>query len=357
MIQNSINIEITSEAQFKADFEKSIIANGKEGQESVEYEILRNLIWGLSTIRGSVHILKILNTSSTVSQKMGLADLGSEAGQCRARLKIEVGEMEEMGDLVDLGEGQWKPGPVRLIEIDKATDACFFTGGFPTSLLPSEMQPDISYRGALRIGNKKILGEFFKSKLWNLETWAGIPEDNIEAWLENISNLEHRVESEEKNIDSIKIYRPENSRISSYQTSRWTDLRQSLTGKYLIEKVRPFGIHEFKIAEFISGEIVAYGNNLRFGDARRAMYAFDTKTKNPVMVNLDCGAEEFIVLLNSEIPGPERRLFTALGRLVNQGANYYPRMWKFTNEYKPKILTVIERLGVNILERRSSSAI
>ena len=68
-------------------------------------------------------------------------------------------------------------------------------------------------------------------------------------------------------------------------------------------------------------------------DFRRLMYGLDQLAERPVTVEEISARSETTVVLRSELPQAEQRLFAALGRLVVPEDKYYPRNWTFHQGY------------------------
>jgi hypothetical protein len=81
------------------------------------------------------------------------------------------------------------------------------------------------------------------------------------------------------------------------------------------------------------------------------MYGLDALAGNPVLVEYDMGDTDFVLALASEIPGPEQRLFAALGQVSFPPEKYYPRTWRFPRQYASEINRRLTSLGVRLFKR------
>jgi hypothetical protein len=72
----------------------------------------------------------------------------------------------------------------------------------------------------------------------------------------------------------------------------------------------------------------------------------DAVAGNPVRFKLIQEKSLYTLVVTSEVPTGECRLFQALGQLNVPTNSYYPRMWIFSKDVITEVIKAITKLGI-----------
>ena len=301
--------------------------------------LLRSCAWALTDGVRPVHVLRLLNLASILHFSGEIA---------RAQLKDALEELSECGDLAELSSGQWLPAPTREVRLETADDVRLLVGGFPTSLFSVEHASQIEHTGPYRKLRGGTLSKELGLASQSREAWMGYVPDDLREWTQ--STLRGNYERYRPIGRTIEVYAPESFPASKPQLLRWSDRTDKLAGTYLSREELPFGGRRYLAAEIVKGKISGI-KAVPPTDFRRLMYGLDLLAEKPVTVEEIPGRVETTLVLRSELPQVEQRLFAALGRLLVPEEKYYPRIWKFHQEHAVEIKTRLARLGVSTFVR------
>jgi hypothetical protein len=146
------------------------------------------------------------------------------------------------------------------------------------------------------------------------------------------------------------FYAPELFHAQTPQALRWTELPDKLSGAYLCRHELPFGLRRHYAGQIEKGKLMRI-KLMQVSDLRRLQYGLDLLAGKPVGVEEVSRGGESAVILKSELPKPEQRLFGALGRLTFADENYYPRTWHFPACYAPEVRSRLSALGIRVFSR------
>jgi hypothetical protein len=275
-----------------------------------------------------------------------------EISQRREQLRRILDELSDAGDLVSLPEGRWLPAPTREVILNLDSDERLIVGGVPTNVLPKELRRQIVHHGPYRRVMGPALGDALELPKESMTSWTRGLDRSIVNWSEEILNVELVPYQEPYDGSRLRIYAPELITKGSLQINRWCERPKELSGRYLAVRERVFGVKEFRIVELKRGTVVASNDCLAPGDARRLMYALDSRANKPVEIQFGVKGGRFFIVLRSELPRSEQRLFGALGTLVVPEGAYYPRTWWFAECYRTIITQALLALGVILIESK-----
>jgi hypothetical protein len=308
---------------------------------AADCSLLRSCVWALSNTFEPVHVLRVLNLALAVS------DCKGDVPQRRQELRRILEELCEVRDLVSLPEGRWLPAPTREVPLPDSNER-LLVGGLPTSALPSDLRGYVVHHGPYR----RVMGSTLSNALGlpsePVASWAGGPTQDLENWSEEILSSELSPYQEYQDRSRFRVYAPEVS-TGSLQIRRWVDRLGDLSGRYLARRERVFGAFEYRVIELTKGTVVAT-NDLPFSDARRLMYALDWRAKKPIEIKFKTKENYLSIIVRSELPGPEQRLFAAIGNLQVPDEAYYPRTWTFPEGYSKIVFDTLEALKITLVE-------
>lgn len=312
-------------------------ALGKTDQLAIDCALLRSCLWTLSGGERPVHSLRLLNLA-VECEPVCLSVEKEDDSQVRLRLRNSLNELEAGGDVVGLANGRWLPAPTREVKLGTPDGTRLLVGGLPTSALPTELSAKLRHHGAFRRMAGGLVAKELGLPEESRDSWIGAGPPDIKAWTESVFQGEYEAFTEGNDSGRFSIYTPDGARPGTPQLRRWVDRPEKLSGRFLGRRDLPFGMRQHRAVELVQGRIARLQRlRLGTGDLRRLMYGLDALAKNPVTVEYETSSDEISVVLRSEIPRPEQRLFAALGQLSFPDEKYYPRIWRFPRQYGAEI--------------------
>lgn len=305
-------------------------------QVALDCALLRSCLWALSGGTTPVHVLRLLNLATSLEY----AEM-----DVRPRIRETLEELADAGDVVELANGRWLPAPTREVRLETSDDVRLVIGGVPTSLLPSDISSKLENNGVYR----RTRGDFVAKQLSlpgeSRESWMGESPDDLRGWTK--ASFEGRFEACREEGRYFFFYAPELYHASTPQALRWTERPDKLSGRYLCRHDLPFGLRRYYAGEIIAGKLTRI-LALRVSDLRRVMYGLDLLAGKAVTVEETRRGDGIGIVLKSELPKPERRLFAALGMLTFRDENYYPRTWHFPGRYAAEVRSRLDALGIQV---------
>ena len=339
-----MNSSITSLEAIDSSQARFLLHDGSSGAVvtglSADCCLLRSCVWALSRGVEPVHVLRVVNLALAVS------DVVDDIPQRREELRRILEELCEVRDLVSLPEGRWIPAPTREVLLPES-DERLLVGGLPSSVLPMELRRRIVHHGPYRRMIGAALGNALELPQEPMASWTGGPAQDLESWSEQILNVDLIPYQEPQDRSRLRVYAPELS-VGSLQIKRWFDRLGDLSGRYLARRERVFGAVEYRIVEVRRGSVVAT-NDLGSSEARRLMYALDWRARRSIEIQCENEANFFSIVIRNELPGPELRLFGAIGILKVPDEAYYPRTWRFGEAYRKNVLDTLQKLRITVI--------
>lgn len=344
-------MRLVSTEEASATVREQLVGTPVCDELAVDCGLLRSCLWALSGGDRPVHSLRLLNLALESSPDAVITG-GENDSEIRLRLRGSLNELADAGDVVSLANGRWLPAPTREVRLGTSDGARLLVGGFPTSLLPAELSAKIRHRGAFR---RMIGGDLAKDLALRAEpfdSWVGAGPVDVKAWTASVLEGEFEAFTEPNDSQQFRVYAPQSARPGAPQFKRWFDRPEKLSGRFLGRRELSFGMRQYRAVDLVNGRVARLmGLKLATGDVRRLMYGLDALAGNPVLVEYDMRDDDFVLVLASEIPGPEQRFFAALGELSFPPEKYYPRTWRFPRLYASEVHSRLTSLGVRLFKR------
>lgn len=316
--------------------------NGAQSTSDVgaNFGLLRSCVWTLSGTSIPAHTLRVLNLAVSV---IGFV---RDDPELREQLRRSLEELADIGDLICLPGGLWLPGPVREVPLDSTIDERLLIGGLPTSALPASLRRKIVNHGPYRRVKGAALSNALRLPKQSLSSWTGRPDEELDVWSARMLGVDLLPYEPPRDGSRLSFYTPELAAPRATQFNRWYPRAGELSGRYLARRDRLFGVREYRIVELKRGTVVGINDSLAPGDARRLMYGLDARVERATEIPVTVNSETVIVILRSELPQAELRLFGAIGSLEEAEGTYYPRSWRFA---KTRLGAVLDALiGVRV---------
>jgi hypothetical protein len=332
-----MRLQAISESEARDLLRQQLVGSGECDQLAMDCAKLRSCLWALSGGTQPVHVLRLLN----------FVAVGEDA-DFRTRLREVLEELSDAGDVAELANGRWIPAPTRQVLLGTVDDARLLIGGLPSSTLPWGLRNSIEHYGVFR----RLKGPHLPAQLElpseERTSWMGEAPAELLVWTQSVFEGQYEAARDEEHY--IHYYAPELFSPNTPQAIRWVPRPDRLSGRYLAEQTLAFGMKRALAVEVVSGRLTRL-MVLRCGDLRRLKYGLDRLAHKSVAVEVQDRGDTVTLVLKSELPRPERRLFAALGTLTVLDGSYYPRMWHFPKEYGAEIGERLSALGVRLFAR------
>ncbi|GER89764.1 hypothetical protein KDW_39260 [Dictyobacter vulcani] len=342
-------------------------------QDTIQAETIRAALW-MHSAEGtqSVHIQKLLNSAkkliepiyenrnslytntSLASKDQQVPDRRSEESQIQSLYGLHresLTELEQIGDIVELPNGYWRPAPLRKIYLADV-NKWILVGGLPTARFPNDARQVLEHNNFARFCplDPEMLGILCPNQ--SLDDWLKKPKEQIEKWARN--QLEQiTLQNYSHGEYSLEVYWPYHN--NKYQYLRWTKNYDLPDDRYLARFEAAFSLH-YRVIEIKNQKIIKIGElEIGLKDYRRLFYGIDAYYKRPVnaSIQVKLSQQRYLVNLENELPKDVQRLFTALGYVQpNQDGKYYPRIWHMPLEYEKQVDSTLQNLGVHIHKKK-----
>lgn len=257
--------------------------------------------------------------------------------------------LNDQGDILSLQGGYWVPSPLRLVPL--AATRYLLVGGIPTHLLPDTLLQALTLRGSFRhIENNKIAALSTNTEehtvVWQTqspESWLGPSPPSLESLVHSfdVHELYSVIHQSDSSLEAYAAY------VNEPQYLRWHSLDYVEDGRYLLRTSTPWGTRQYSVGYIRHHNLTEQSAELREMDIRRLCYALDKRTGKPTRARWSARRGELI--LNSELPGRERKYLSSIGFLQENKDSYYPRRWVGIDSiYSGSIKTYLNQLGIQI---------
>jgi hypothetical protein len=337
------SVELQSRTQAIETLKDSMNVDACCLSRECQFELLRSAVWGLSAPLSHVHISRVIN--STLASWKLLSDFTTGAEEVfRRDIREAMSVLEAAGDLIELGKGYWTSATTRTVCLPN-TSSRLIVGGLPCSLfyMPRDA---IRFHGPHRhiASINGPIATAIPSESFN--SWVKLPEGTLRAWSSTHVEALQLSTYNPNSSDPFEFYIPQFAKRYSPQFKRWYGNAKLSTGRYIARRRRVYGANEFRLVELKSGQITK-SCELEPVDVRRLMYAYDFQANNPVRVKVSQHQTNSEWLFSSELPLPEQRAFSAIGKLVIPGDRPYLRRWSFPNN-DDMVRSLVSALGMEI---------
>jgi len=317
------------------------------GAESIgtdsRFELLRATVWGLSSQSTPVHVARVLNAALPPWRLLCGRQEADEDG-LRSELREALASLLDAGDLIEASGGHWAAATTRLVRLERDARH-LLVGGAPLSVLPIN-QEEIEYRGPYRhVGRSEALSAMLPKE--ELSSWAKLPKSPLCDWAQDLRESLERLPYAPTSHEGFEFYLPGSACPLAPQFKRWAEAPGVGKSTLLARRTRLYGAKEYRLVDVEAGHIVR-ACELPTSEARRLMYALDSEAGNPVKAHCSVGGRNLTeVVLTSELPRPEQRVFAALGTLEIPVDRPFERRWSF-RQSKDLALNLLRSLGIEV---------
>lgn len=326
---------------------------------AVAAEHIRAMLYGAcvaskdATAASTIHTTRLLTNARRATDLAwsddtpGLRDL--ERDVCTSTLQA----MQALGDVVDVGRGQWIAAPLRLIAIDGAND-CMIAGSAPLDALNHSFDHPIACAGASRfVSIKSLTKPEHRDVVQSADDWLG-PSSPLSAWTDQVV-ASHELRMEQApglSAEQLELYAPDIVR-SQQRTGRWIPaghVGRAINGvrlcrprgAYARHYSRPHFLAHFEFNEGVLS--LQKSAPIEHELTLRLRFGLDVRLGTPRTFSIIGSGQTFAIDRPSQLPEPENRIY-ALGWTDLTSATPSDRLF-FCNAAMPFVLNALQRLSI-----------
>ena len=281
----------------------------------------------------------------------------SEGSQFASEVLHSIGSI---GDVVNLGEGFWAPGPIRIVRPDCAgSSVLLVTGGTPFELLGMKFSARVSCVGCARflhLEHINIRQIQVEHELQSLEDWLGWPAEDLTTWTRRIiRSLHMSMTVANLELEGLEVYAPDDFP-GKPRNRNWIQIGEFGTVPKGIRLCRPSpGVSAIYdrptyLAElrYNNGRIVFHKAALVPKDILlRLMYGFERLKGVHRAVNIEDLGQVLRVNIPFKLPDPENRILD-FGWPAVRNSNGHITVYEFANDMKPFLIQVLSRFNIRV---------
>lgn len=311
----------------------------RTGRRALVFEIVRAVAYA-STVGGApVTDHTLLDRATAACESI----IDETPVGVRAWVTDSVRELEALGDLAQLVNGNWVCTPPYFVENGSASGSLLI-GGLPVRALAPEVRGRVRVDGAVRWVEQ---GTSFAIPVVELAMWKRGPGQPINEWTIDVLNSALRPpDSETVSTAQYRFYLPGNASSSASQDARWFPTSSTMNGRHLARVRSATGRLGHQIVELEGGRVTA-ARSLGSDTARRLMYGLDLAGANPTRAQLRRAAggntsEGVTLKVFNPLPHAETRQLAAAAKRSREGE------WDLPLEYASDV-SALAGLGIEIL--------
>lgn len=272
-----------------------------------------------------------------------------------------VKNLARIGDLIDLGQGFWAPGPTRLVSSSNTAEGALLAiGGMPFELMEEQVGHRLRCFGCSRVlPNGRVSLQKFgrENRLESVDEWLGGREGKLASWTQKTFTTLIKTMTNDAGTDAseCEVYAPDHlpgkqgagnwQRVQDFNELP-SDLRifRSPGGSSTVFD-RPYFLAEVRTqngrAFFQRSAPIPYDIRLRF------MFGFEATKNVSRSVSLEVGKHSIIARIPFKLPEPEDKIL-AFGLPIDTDTKGRVRSIQFSRDTLPFLVQTLERLGIRI---------
>lgn len=315
-----------------------LMVSRRAGLHSVVHEIVRAVAHASTAGGAPVTDHALLDRATAACEPV----VDQAPVKVRALVFDAVEELEAMGDLAQLANGNWVCSPPYLVAADGAKGSLLI-GGLPVRALASEIRSRVHIDGAARWIEQ---GSSTSLPVVGLDMWARDPGQPISEWAADVVNSDLRPpDTETVNTAHYRFYLPGNASRYASQDARWFPTSTNMSGRHLARVRSVTGRLEQQIVQLENGRVTA-ARSIDSDSARRLMYGLDRAGANPTRARLHRAtggraSDVVTVKVTNPLPRAETRQLVAVAKQSRKGE------WNLPLEYARGVPALV-KLGIEL---------
>lgn len=322
-------------------------------------EHMRALIYGayadhrqLSAPAPSIHTARLL---ASARRAVGL--LWPKYGHDPSKpdvCEVMLDSMKALGDVVDIGSGQWLAAPLRIVAAEDRS-GYLILGAAPAAVIHQALGVAPIYAGASRIVDAEGLDAKTNYDLvLSLDTWLGHHQSLVSWTAKLLTHFESQMKAlEGLSTEHLELYAPDVMQ-AQRRSGRWIAARQvshALTGPRLCRPLeryspkwgRPSYLAHFEHAE--GGLTLRRAVQVPADTTLRLRFGLDTTMRTPRRIAITWEGDTFSIDRPLMLPSPEGRIY-ALG--WSAPGESTPDCLRFHAKAMPFVVHALQRIHVSL---------
>jgi len=265
--------------------------------------------------------------------------------------------LDDLREIVHLGDGYWAATPTRLVEVHE--DAAFVVSGAPTRSARMEVPAPITLNWIARMVRISDLPQAYvadRSKWQSTKAWLGDPPDDLGDWTTGLfAEASAHLKQSASDLTEFEVYRSAANR-GRFQAFRWAsarDLPRAPQGLALCRAFegRHFGIRRYwlgTVSRTRAGLHVEAEYALTTANAVRLRYGIDLLERSPTTIRVDELGPAIQLTLVNPLPPEERRLLVSLGEDRSSRLGKFPLQYRLDKAAFAILRPFLEKLGIRL---------
>jgi len=315
-------------------------------------EYLRHALHTLSHSSTTVQPVFVTKLINQVKRQLSPLGQGFQKTDSDDPIRHVLDQLEQVGDVAELGNGYWLPAPLRLVRL--LNGQILLIGGIDTKSLQTRFGKNIQPIGFIRRLQSKDTTHFVQEGIhWQgFENWVGEAEADICTWTRNLLDEAcKRLKPSSSDLTDFEVYMPRLCK-NNLQYYRWIPaqklafapkdivlcrFKQTFVTYYLgmLTGEKPVRLHrETRLEQDI--------------EIRKLLYGLDALYQCPTNAKFEqLNEKQGKLIFRSWLPATQRRLLLALGHEVR---SRLPLIYEFSINFKGEIFKHVQNLGISIIE-------
>ena len=268
-------------------------------------------------------------------------------------------KLRSIGDIVDLGNGLWVPGPTKIVRLTENREAALLViGGRPFEILETQIAACISCVGCgrfVRPDPMTLRHLRLEYELQSIDHWLGGPVESLSAWTRRIfrSLCESMDPASDVDAGECEIYVPDNLP-GKPRGGNWLPIREFSLPPAGLRLCRPSvsksAMHDrptyLAVLREDGGRVTFQQLALVPKDIqRRLMFGIEQMQNIQRTVTLEVANRTCCMAMPFKLPEPENRIL-AFGWPVIKDSNRRAEAFEFSCDLVPHLKQVLARLNV-----------
>ena len=313
--------------------------------EGLTYELIRAVAWASTGGRAPVSTRVLLDR--LIEPAMAIVDRKGGTDSQRSELRRAMSTLAAVGDLVELGRGQWLSASGCIVSLEGTPAPSYLlVSGIPLREFDADAKAAVAVDDARRtIRDAASVGRFDLPTV-SYTDWVRAPRIPLREWTESaLAAPLRRFTDEGENASAMEVYAPHRASLNQRQNLRWVPLDMTSDGRALV-RYTVFGEPMYAIVNAVQGSVTGIRECVP-QDVRRLMYGLDQKYENPTVVTAVDGDGKVSFRLENAVPYAEAR---ALLVLVENSADE----GRLVTRHGGTVRGLLRRLGIDVKNGRGA---
>lgn len=313
--------------------------------EGLTYELIRAVAWASTGGRAPVSTRVLLDR--LIEPALAIVDRKGGADARRSELRQAMNTLAVIGDLVELGRGQWLSASGCIVCLEGTPIPSYLlVGGIPLRDFEHDAKAAVAVDDARRIVRDAASVGRFDLPIVSYEDWVRAPRIPLRDWTDSVLAAPLRQFADEwENASEMALYAPHRAPLNQRQNLRWVPFDGTSEGRALA-RFMTLGEPMYAIVNVVRGTVMGIRECVP-QDVRRLMYGLDQKCENTTLATAVDGDGTVSFRLHNALPYAEAR---ALLVLVEESAD----KGRMVTRHGATVRRLLTGLGIDVKDGRGT---